>query len=44
MSNHLETLSGNRVGQNSIRINGQWRICFRWESGHAHDVAITDYH
>ncbi len=44
MSNHLEALSGDRVGQNSIRINGQWRICFRWENGHAHDVAITDYH
>lgn len=43
-SNHLEALSGNRKGQHSIRINQQWRICFRWQDGHAHDVEITDYH
>ena len=43
-SNHLETLKGNRQGQHSIRINDQWRICFRWETGNAHDVEITDYH
>ncbi|MGJ8640181.1 MAG: type II toxin-antitoxin system RelE/ParE family toxin [Opitutaceae bacterium] len=43
-SNHLEALSGNRIGQHSIRINNQWRICFRWEDGHAHEVEITDYH
>lgn len=43
-SNHLEALSGNRKGQHSIRINNQWRICFRWHEGHAHDVEITDYH
>jgi proteic killer suppression protein len=43
-SNHLEALSGNRPGQHSIRINQQWRICFLWADGHAHDVEITDYH
>ena len=42
--NRLEQLSGDRVGQWSIRINDQWRICFRWEEGNAHDVEITDYH
>ena len=42
--NRLELLSGNRAGQWSIRINDQWRICFKWESGHAEDVEITDYH
>ncbi|HET7144033.1 MAG TPA: type II toxin-antitoxin system RelE/ParE family toxin, partial [Anaerolineales bacterium] len=40
----LEKLSGNRVGQWSIRINDQWRICFRWEDSDAYDVEITDYH
>lgn len=43
-SNRLEALSGNRVGQWSIRINDQWRVCFRFEDGHALDVEITDYH
>ena len=43
-SNHLERLSGDRAGQYSIRINQQWRICFTWSSGRAHDVTITDYH
>ncbi len=43
-SNHLEALKGERSGQFSIRINQQWRICFRWEDGDAHAVAITDYH
>jgi len=43
-ANRLEPLSGDRVGQWSIRINRQWRICFRWENGHAWDVEITDYH
>ena len=43
-SNHLEILSGNRKGQHSIRINSQWRICFRWEDHNAYDVEITDYH
>jgi proteic killer suppression protein len=43
-SNRLETLKGNRAGQHSIRINDQWRLCFRWDSGNASDVEITDYH
>ena len=43
-ANYLETLTGNRKGQHSIRINKQWRICFRWESGDAYKVEITDYH
>ena len=42
--NRLEKLSGDRRGQHSIRINDQWRICFRWRDGHAHDVEIVDYH
>lgn len=42
--NRLEKLPGDRTGQYSIRINDQWRICFRWEEGNAHDVEITDYH
>jgi proteic killer suppression protein len=42
--NRLEKLSGDRKGQHSIRINDQWRICFRWEHGDAFDVEITDYH
>jgi toxin HigB-1 len=42
--NRLEALAGNRTGQHSIRINGQWRICFRWREGNAHDVEIVDYH
>lgn len=42
--NHLERLSGDRAGQHSIRINKQWRICFRWKDGDAHDVEIVDYH
>jgi toxin HigB-1 len=43
-ANRLEALSGNRKGQHSIRINDQWRICFRWQSGNAADVEIVDYH
>ena len=43
-ANHLEALSGMRHGQHSIRINDQWRICFRWCEGNAYDVEITDYH
>ena len=43
-ANRLEKLSGNRAGQWSIRINDQWRICFRWEGSDAIDVEITDYH
>ncbi|MFQ5505838.1 MAG: type II toxin-antitoxin system RelE/ParE family toxin [Planctomycetota bacterium] len=42
--NRLEALRGDRRGQHSIRINDQYRICFRWEDGHAHEVEITDYH
>lgn len=42
--NRLELLSGDRAGQWSIRINDQWRICFKLESGHAEDVEIVDYH
>jgi len=42
--NRLEKLSGDREGRHSIRINDQWRICFRWTSGDAHDVEIVDYH
>ncbi len=42
--NRLEALKGDRVGQMSIRINDQWRICFRWFDGHALDVEIVDYH
>lgn len=42
--NHLEKLSGDREGQHSIRINDQWRLCFRWIEGEAHDVEIADYH
>ena len=43
-ANRLERLSGNRQAQWSIRINDQWRICFRFEGGHAFDVEIIDYH
>jgi proteic killer suppression protein len=42
-SNRLEKLKGARAGQHSIRVNDQWRLCFRWAGG-AHDVEITDYH
>lgn len=42
--NRLEALSGNRKGQHSIRINKQWRLCFRWHNGDAFDVEIVDYH
>jgi toxin HigB-1 len=43
-ANHLEMLSGDRLGQHSIRINQQWRICFRWVGTDAHDVEVVDYH
>ena len=43
-SNRLEILSGDRQGQYSIRINDQYRICFRWLDNHAFDVEIVDYH
>ncbi|WP_319561162.1 type II toxin-antitoxin system RelE/ParE family toxin [Marispirochaeta sp.] len=42
--NRLEPLKGDRAGQYSIRINDQWRVCFRWTDGNAFDVEITDYH
>jgi proteic killer suppression protein len=42
--NRLEALQGNRRGQHSIRINDQWRVCFIWRDGHAHQVEIVDYH
>ena len=42
--NRLESLKGNRKGQHSIRVNDQWRICFKWKSDGAHDVEIVDYH
>ena len=43
-SNRLEPLKGDRIGQWSIRINDQWRVCFRFEDGDAFDVEIVDYH
>jgi proteic killer suppression protein len=43
-ANRLELLKGVRTGQYSIRINDQYRVCFRWKGGHAFDVEITDYH
>jgi proteic killer suppression protein len=43
-ANHLEKLQGDKHGVYSIRINAQWRICFRWENGNAFDVEIIDYH
>ncbi len=43
-SNHFKGLSGNRKGQYSIRINNQWRVCFRWKDDDAYDVEIIDYH
>jgi proteic killer suppression protein len=42
--NQLEALRADRAGQWSVRINDQWRICFRWSKGEAHDVEIVDYH
>jgi len=42
--NRLEALKADRQGQYSIRINDQWRLCFRWHEGQAHDVEIVDYH
>ena len=43
-ANRLEALKGERKGQHSIRIDDQWRICFRWKDGNATDVEIVDYH
>ena len=42
--NRLEALKGNRAGQHSIRVNDQYRVCFRWDGQNAHEVEITDYH
>ena len=42
--NRLEALRGDRAGQHSIRINDQWRLCFRWLEDGAHDVELVDYH
>jgi proteic killer suppression protein len=44
LSNHFEKLVGDRDGQYSIRVNLQWRVCFEWKDGHAHQVEIVDYH
>lgn len=43
-SNQLESLKGDRKGEHSIRINKQWRVCFKWKDGHAFEVEIVDYH
>ena len=43
-ANRLEALAGNRKGQHSIRINGQWRLCFKFNAGQVDDVEIVDYH
>lgn len=43
-SNHLESLHRDRKGQHSIRINNQWRVCFRFQDGNAYQVEVTDYH
>ncbi|MDB5367747.1 MAG: Killer protein [Rhodospirillales bacterium] len=42
--NRLEALQGKRRGEHSIRVNDQWRVCFRWDEGDAYDVEVTDYH
>ncbi|HVE34003.1 MAG TPA: type II toxin-antitoxin system RelE/ParE family toxin [Gemmatimonadaceae bacterium] len=42
--NRLEKLKGSRAGQHSIRVNDQWRICFRWADGDAYEVEVVDYH
>jgi proteic killer suppression protein len=42
--NQLEVLKGDRKGQHSIRVNDQWRVCFRWQDGEALEVEIVDYH
>ena len=43
-SHHLEALRGDRQGEHSIRINDQWRVCFRWTNQGASEIEITDYH
>ena len=42
--NRLQALKGNRLGQHSIRINDQYRLCFRWAAREAYEIEITDYH
>lgn len=42
--NRLKALKGDRSGQHSVRVNDQFRVCFRWKDGDAYNVAITDYH
>lgn len=42
--NRLEPLKGDRIGQHSIRVNEQYRVCFRWDGQNAHNVEVTDYH
>jgi proteic killer suppression protein len=42
--NRLEALKGDRRGEHSIRVNDQWRVCFRWDDGDAYEVEIVDYH
>ena len=42
--NRLEALKGNRAGEHSVRVNDQWRICFRWQGSDAYNVEIVDYH
>lgn len=42
--NRLEALKGQHRGQHSIRVNEQWRVCFQWRDGNAHQVRIMDYH
>ena len=43
-NNRLEALKGDRRGQHSVRVNDQWRICFVWRDGDAHEVEVVDYH
>ena len=43
-ANKLEKLKGTREGQDSVRINDQWRVCFKWKDGDAQEIEITDYH
>jgi proteic killer suppression protein len=43
-NNRLEALRGDRAGQHSIRVNDQWRICFRWRDGDVYDIELVDYH
>ena len=44
LGNRLEPLKGNRLGQHSIRINDQWRLCFKWQQSDAYDVEITNHY